>query len=500
MTTGSRRSALGWGVAGAALLLLSVREASALFAFYREHARLPLWDMAEHAWQALVVTRDIENGEILRLLVHLNRQDTWPFGYSLLVAPFLLLGGADFAAATLSSVVLFALGPVLLLWVAREIDDGPAGMAAGLLAGSLFLASPIFRLYGILVMRELAGVALTLLALALYLRALRGGSLAAYRAAGLTTLALFFVKYNYAVLWLLGVAVHQLGGLPAATRAALVRRTAALVWPWPTRDPRRAAPACVLYTLGLLALLGRGLGPALYALVVGAAAFWVWRLWRHGEAVRARWRALPPPARALLETLVVPLWLWALSPSPLHVRKLVGFLVSRPTEGPLAFLGSPGFYARSFVQDYAVDWTLGVVVLVAAAAAAGGLWRAGEPCRVLILVAAVQAGAVMLHPYQAARFLATAAPLLMLLASLGGARAAVRLVGPARGWLVAGAAGAGALALLLAWLPRTEPAARLAAQYVEQSADPDPRGAPPLPGRAGAAGRDGWPSSAPSGR
>ncbi|HSF02851.1 MAG TPA: hypothetical protein VLA62_07570, partial [Solirubrobacterales bacterium] len=254
MTTGSRRSALGWGVAGAALLLLSVREAAALFAFYREHARLPLWDMAEHAWQALVITRDIENGEILRLLVHLNRQDTWPFGYSLLVAPFLLLGGADFAAATLSSVVLFALGPVLLLWAAREIDDGPAGLAAGLLAGSLFLASPIFRLYGILVMRELAGVALTLLALALYLRALRGGSLAAYRAAGLTTLALFFVKYNYAVLWLLGVAVHQLGGLPGATRAALARRAAGLVWPWPTRDPRRAAPACVLYTLGFLAL------------------------------------------------------------------------------------------------------------------------------------------------------------------------------------------------------------------------------------------------------
>jgi hypothetical protein len=460
-------------VAGVALLLLAVREAAALFAFYRAQARLPLWDPAEHAWQAFVLARDLQDGEIVRFLVHLNRQDTWPFGYSLLVAPFLLLGGFDYAAATLSSVVLFALVPVLLLAVARELDEGPAGVAAGLLAGGLFLASPLFRLYAILIMRELAGVALTLLALACYLRALRRGSLAAYRAAGLATLALFFVKYNYAVLWLLGVLVHQLGRQPAATRVALARRAAALAWPWPTRDPRRVAPACVLYTLGLLALVGRGLGQALYALLVGATAVCVWRLWRHGAVVvRARWRALPPPARALLETLVVPLWLWALSPSPLHVRKLVSFLVSRPTEGPLAFLGSPAFYARSFVQEYAFDWSLGAAVLVAAGAAAAGLWRAGEPARVLILVAGVQVAAVMLHPYQQARFLATAAPPLMLLAALGTARAAARLAGAARGWLVAGAAGAAALALLLAWLPRTAPTERLAARYVEQSAEP----------------------------
>jgi hypothetical protein len=459
-------------VAGAALLLLAVREAAALFAFYRAQARLPLWDPAEHAWQAFVLARDLQDGEFLRFFVHLNRQDTWPFGYSLLVAPFLLLGGFDYAATTLSSTVLFALVPLLLLAVARELDDGPAGVAAGLLAGGLFLASPLLRLYAILIMRELAGVALTLLALAFYLRALRSGSLAAYRAAGLTTLALFFVKYNYAVLWMLGVAIHQLGRLSTAARAALGRRAVALVWPWPTRDPRRAAPACVLYALGLLALVGRGVGQALYALVVGAAVVSLWRLWRHGAAVRAWWRTLPPPARAVLETLVVPLWLWALSPSPLHVRKLVAFLVSRPTEGPLAFLGSPAFYARSFVQDYALDGVLGAAVPIAAVAAAVGLWRAGEPVRALILIAGVQVAAVMLHPYQQARFLATAAPLLMLLAALATARAAVRLAGAAQGWVVAGAAGAAALTLVLVWLPRTAPAERLAARYVEQSADP----------------------------
>ena len=321
-------------------------------------------------------------------------------------------------------------------------------------------------------MRELAGVVFTLLALALYLRALRGGSLAAYRAAGLATLALFFIKYNYAALWLLGVAVHQVGRLPAATRAALGRWVVSRMWPWPTRDPLRAAPACVLYALGLLALVGRGLGPALYAVVVGVTVVCVWRLWRHGEGVRARWRALPPPARAFFETVVAPLWLWALIPSPLHVRKLMAFLVNRPPGGPLASVGSPAYYVRSFVQDYAVESTLGVVVLVAAAVAAVGLWRAGEPYRVLILVAVVEVGAVTLHPYQAVRFLATAAPLLMLLASLGSTRAAIRLVGPTRGWLVAGAAGALTLALLVAWLPRTAAAARLAAEYADNSVDP----------------------------
>src|SRR6185295_10535123 len=101
----------------------------------------------EHGWQALVIARDLQDGRLWKLLVDLNRQDTWPFGYSLLVAPLLLAGGADFAAATLSSAVLFAVAPTLLLAVARELDDGPVGLGAGILAASLFVVSPVLRLF-----------------------------------------------------------------------------------------------------------------------------------------------------------------------------------------------------------------------------------------------------------------------------------------------------------------------------------------------------------------
>ncbi len=466
------RLALGWGAAVTVTLLVSAREAAGLFVFYRTHARLPLWDMAEHGWQALVIARDLQDGRLWQLLVDLNRQDTWPFGYSLLVAPLLLVGGGDFAAATLSSAVLFAVAPALLLAVARELDDGPVGLGAGILAASLFVVSPVLRLFAILVMRELAGVALTLLAFHFYLRAVRRESLALYRASGAAALTLFFVKYNYAVLWLLGVAVHQFGRLPAGARAALGRRIAAWVWPWPTRQPRRALPALALYGLLGLAVVGRGVGPALYAVLVGGAALWVWRLGRHPALVRARWRALPPPARAGLETLVMPLWLWALSPSPLHVRKLLGFLVNRGTGLPALSLDALSFYGRSFVHDYAADWRIGTAVLVAAAVSAVGLWRAGEPYRALILVIGVQVAAATVHPYKAARFFVTTAPLVMLLASVGVARAVARLAGPTRGWLVSGVPAVAAAALLIGGLAGPEATARLAARYSVQSADP----------------------------
>src|SRR5688500_3846830 len=91
--------ALGWAGGAAAIALLAGHEAVGLFGRYLDAPRLPLWDMAEHARQGLVLARDLEDGRLLRFLLDANRQDTWPFGYSLLLAPFLLIGGADFAAA-----------------------------------------------------------------------------------------------------------------------------------------------------------------------------------------------------------------------------------------------------------------------------------------------------------------------------------------------------------------------------------------------------------------
>jgi hypothetical protein len=184
--------------AAAALLLtgLAAVEAARLYAFYLGQEGLPQWDMAGHPWGGIELHQALRHGEPLRFLALLNGQDKWPFGFSLLLLPFLALGGDGFAAATLLSTALFALTPALLLWAAREVDDGPAGWWGGGLAALLFLASPLLRLFAVLIMREEAGCFLSLLALACYLRARRRGDERSWRRAGLAGLALFLVKYN----------------------------------------------------------------------------------------------------------------------------------------------------------------------------------------------------------------------------------------------------------------------------------------------------------------
>src|SRR5690349_15554945 len=167
----TRRTTLAFALASFALAAVAAVEARSLYLFYLDQTRLPMWDMAGHGWGAVELLQALSEGRPLRFLDLLNRQDKWPFGYSLLLLPFVAAGDATFASATLLSVVLFVLIPPLLLWAAREVDGGPAGFWGGLLAAALFLASPFFRVFGILVMREMAGVFFALLAFCLYLRA-----------------------------------------------------------------------------------------------------------------------------------------------------------------------------------------------------------------------------------------------------------------------------------------------------------------------------------------
>ncbi|HSF39917.1 MAG TPA: hypothetical protein VLT87_09010, partial [Thermoanaerobaculia bacterium] len=236
-----------------ALLAVAAVEARSLYVFYLEQPRLPMWDMAGHGWGAVELLQALSEGRPLRFLDLLNRQDKWPFGYSLLLLPFVAMGDATFASATLLSAVLFVLVPPLLLWAAREVDGGPAGFWGGLVAAALFLASPFFRVFAVLVMREMAGVVFSLLAFCLYLCARRIGSLGAWRLAGLASLGLFLVKYNYGLLWGIAVLANEVLRRSPEERRELARRIGRLFWPGPPRRPGRIVLAVWLWLLAIAA-------------------------------------------------------------------------------------------------------------------------------------------------------------------------------------------------------------------------------------------------------
>jgi hypothetical protein len=415
-------------IAALALLAVSALEAAALFRFYQAQSRLPLWDMAGHGWGGVELLRALENGHPLRFLGLLNHQDKWPFGYSLLLLPLLAAGDASFASATLLSTVLFALVPALMLWAAREVDAGPAGLWGGLLGAALFLASPLARVFGILIMRETAGVFFSFLALGLYLRARRLGTAWAWRLAGLAFLALFLVKYNYALIWAFAVLANEILRLPPERRRELGRHGLLLLRPWGQPSVGRLALALWLDLLILAVLLGVNPGVDPHAgLLVGAAVLAV-RLFRDREALRSRWRSLPVEIRAALATVVIPLGLWCLSPRPIHPKEIIAFLRNRAAGPPLFSSASLSYYFRSLMNDYAPLPFLGGLVVVFLVLSLLWLrtWKTDEPWRVLCLLTFLGLILATFHPFKEPRFFATTAPFVMLLAGISAARLAGR--------------------------------------------------------------------------
>ncbi|HVG09425.1 MAG TPA: hypothetical protein VNM67_17100 [Thermoanaerobaculia bacterium] len=386
-----------------ATLYLSVRVAKPLYLHYLVNERTPMWDMAGNGYGGVELLQALSEGRVFRFLQRLNAQDKWPFGYSLLLLPFLAAGGSTFASATWLSLVLFAMTPPLLVWVAHEADR-KSGMWGGLAAAGLFMASPLHRVLAIVVMRELAGVVFTLLALGLYLRARRFETLRAWRLAGLASLALFLIKVNYALIWGLCVAVDQLWG----RRTEVLRGIRRLLWPWPGATRGQAALAVVLGLLLICAVVGINPGIGVYALILVFTGIAVAR-W---QCFRSWWQSLPPAPRALLETFVLPVWIWCLSPNPIHPKNIYAFLRNRATGPPLYSLESIGFYVRSLTTHYAPEAIIGVAVIGLAIV---GAWRS----RVVALLAGLGWLLATLHPYKEARFFATTAPFFFLLAGIG---------------------------------------------------------------------------------
>ncbi|HWN40702.1 MAG TPA: hypothetical protein VNW71_00690 [Thermoanaerobaculia bacterium] len=390
-----------------ATLYLSVRVTKPLYLHYQVNERTPMWDMAGNGYGGVELLQALSEGRVLRFLQRLNAQDKWPFGYSLLLLPFLAAGGATFASATLLSVVLFAATPPLLVWAGHEADQ-KSGLWGGLVAAGLFLASPLHRVLAIVVMRELAGVVFTLLALGLYLRARRIDTLWAWRLAGLASLALFLIKVNYALIWGLCVAVDQFLALPRERRLEVMRKVRRLLWPWPGATRGQAVLAVVLDLLLICAVVGVNPGIGVYALILVFTGIAVAR-W---QRFRSWWQSLPPAPRALLETFVLPIWIWCLSPHPIHPKSIYAFLRNRATGPPLYSLESIGYYLRSMTTHYAPEAILGLVVIGLALV---GTWRS----RVVALLAGLGWLLATIHPYKEPRFFATTAPFLFLLAGIG---------------------------------------------------------------------------------
>lgn len=479
--TAARPFLLGWAAFAAAALALTALAAIQswqLYTFYLAQNRLPQWDMAGHAWGGIALHQALRQGQPLRFLRLLNAQDKWPFGFSLLLLPFVWAGDDSFAAATLLSTVLFTFVPLLLLWAAWEVDAGAVGWWSGVLAALLFLASPLLRVFAVLMMREEAGVFFSLLAFCAYLRARRRGGEGPWRLAGLAVLALFLIKYNYALTWGAAMAANEIRRLSPESRARLRQEAVGRLWPWGERRGFAWRLAAVyLYAMAAGALLGANVGYALYAALLAATVAVVQR-WRRDPAGAVAWyRRLPAAGRALVTTVVLPLWVWFLSPWPIHLREILAFLRNRSTGPPLTSPGAWLYYPRAFVRD-AAPAPLGLAVLTLLALALLCRWSSarrlagGEPNRVLLFAAGLSFLLPTLHPYKEPRFLATAVPFALLSATALISRLAHSLPSRRLRAAVGGIACMAVAAGILVAARAADLPARLSREYPLYSSDP----------------------------
>jgi len=289
-----------------ALLLVAVLAALAclwLARLVEARASFPFdTDEAVHALAAHTLSADLARHDWAAFARDLYAQATYPPLGAVGEALFFLLFGVSTLTARLFSVACLGVSALLLVPLGRELD-AERGWAVGLVAAVLLLTAQPLLVLSSLSMLEVPGLAVSLLALWVYLASVRRPSRALELLAGLAVVAVALTKYQYGLVVLATVVTAEaVAAVRGGRRPARWARLAAAVvvplacWfaePWKlkalvryaTSQPHRVA----LLSLENLLYYPRALATqylsSLVLAALGAAAV-LWALLRLGDAAR----------------------------------------------------------------------------------------------------------------------------------------------------------------------------------------------------------------------
>lgn len=386
--------------------------------------------MAKYGVSALRLADAVRQLDPLGWLAEIHGLSTWPPVWPLVQSVAFLCFGADVSVARGLVAVCWALAVVAAFWAVRPLVPGIHGDAAGLMAAAWVAQAPLLQALATVNLLEVPGVLGLLVCLGCAARALDPEADTRRRArwwrvTWITSLLLFFLKYNYGLLWLAPLFSAEL-----VRRRGSWRQLASWLWmkirgvrwtPW-TSFLTVALGALVVmrYTGGIdVEVLGR----RLRATSVGNPAYVLLLLvcirsmaggkeaWRR---LRRHWRAVDTSWHGLVSLLVAPILGWMLLPP--HVKEFFGFVENRSSD--LGFGASMAFYPRVFVEQYSSGQGMGWLVLALGAAAM--IWLVSdEPRHRLLALTTVTAWcALWAHPYKLSRFGVQAAVLTGALASV----------------------------------------------------------------------------------
>jgi hypothetical protein len=368
----------------------------------------------------------------------LESAKVWPPVHGLVLAAVLLVGGIDHRLGIVPSLIGWALTVTFVSLIAREMfehraqadekdqQDRTLGIAAAVIAVTLAIASPAFRLFAADVMLECLGAALTAAALWAYGRAMDAPvapdadkeAARRWRLLALVLTALFFEKGNYWGLTVMALALSHASIAPRRTigqALEIARLFTAKAGLRALLDPLLVAAALVLavvvyvYWHGPMSIEVWGRFVSLYPpenlLTVGYAILFVRAaLWWRRE--RGAFEAtLGPAGCALAYWHVAPIAVSFLLPKRLSVFLWFIGPANTFSGGPYDPLAAAVTYWHAFADGFhAAPW---IAIATIALFAVGSLHirRFSAGGRAVFVLAGVSLAGVVLHPQVQSRFL-----------------------------------------------------------------------------------------------
>jgi len=384
--------------------------------------------MADHGYDGVKLVEAVKNLDFISFLVHINGMGVWPPIFPIMEFPVFLIFGYDYSVARAFISILFAFCILAIFLVGSEFENSK-GILVGAISVALMCLSPFYQLFGVLVMLEIPGTLLLLLATLFYTKYVKTDSSKYLKLTCIFTVALFFCKYNYGLMWIIPLAINEAWRESLLSRKNIKNGFSRLIQFG--RNKPFFATFLIIYTCFLISIIISGgfvwhiagqkisvtsLGNPVFFLIIILIILFLIKAKRNIALVRNIWQQLELKYRLFFLIVVLPVFVWMLVPA--HIKGFFSFVQNRSSGLPFFSEENLLFYFRSFIEQYSTSEVIGLIVLALSIIPLFFLNKYFPKNRIIYLVFATGLIVSVLHPYKGPRFFFTVAPFVWLACTL----------------------------------------------------------------------------------
>ncbi len=384
--------------------------------------------MASHGYNGVELVEAVKDLDFISFLVHINGMGVWPPIFPIMEFPVFLIFGYDYSVARAFISILFAFCILAIFLVGSEFENSK-GILVGAISVALMSLSPFCQLFGVLVMLEIPGTLLLLIAVLFYIKYVKTDSSKYLKLTCIFTIVLFFCKYNYGIMWIIPLVINEAWRESLLSRENIKNGFSKLIQFG--RNKPFFATFLIMYICFLLSIIISGgfiwhiagqkisvtsLGNPVFFLIIILIILFLIKPKRNIALVRNIWQPLVLKYRLFVLIVVLPIFIWMLVPT--HIKGFFNFVQNRSSGIPFFSGENLLFYFRTFVEQYSTSEVIGLIVLALSIIPLFFLNKYLPQNRIIYLVLAIGLIVSVLHSYKAPRFFFTVVPFVWLACAL----------------------------------------------------------------------------------